>query len=173
MRVIIKVISLVVMFLYLLVLSKLILFKYLTMPDIISHFTFNYDGDYWNNHNFIPFKTIIFYLFLADINFNIRVENLVGNIIGFAPFAFILPLVSKRFRLFKKVIIATFCLSLTFELIQFVFKFGSFDVDDLILNTICGILGYISIHAVLLLINNIKAKNRVEILNYLTSRHDN
>ena len=90
---------------------------------------------YWTP-NFIPFKTIIYYLFLADINLNIRVENLVGNMIGFSPFGFILPLFSKKFRSFKRVVIATICLSLTFELIQLVFKFGSFDVDDLILNTL-------------------------------------
>ncbi|GGM43440.1 hypothetical protein GCM10011351_31780 [Paraliobacillus quinghaiensis] len=162
MRLFIKVILVILLCLYLLVLSKLILFKYLSIPDIINHFTFSYyDGYYWNNHNFIPFKTIIYYLFLADINFNIRVENLAGNIIGFAPFGFILPLLSKRFRL-KKVTIATFCLSLTFELIQFVFKFGSFDVDDLILNTLGGMLGYVPFYAIILFINC----KRIKSVNY-------
>jgi glycopeptide antibiotics resistance protein len=161
MRLFIKVILVVVLFLYLLVISKIILFKFLTIPDIINHFTFRYDGHFWNSHNFIPFKTIIFYLFLADINLNIRIENLAGNIIGFSPFGFILPLLSKRFRMFKKVMIATFCLSLTFELIQFIFKFGSFDVDDLILNTMGGMLGYIPIHVVLLFNKYQKQKNGV------------
>lgn len=163
MRFFMKAVIAVVLCLYLLVLSKLILLKYLTIPDIISHFTFNYDGYYRNSHNFIPFKTIIYYLFLADINFNMRVENLAGNIIGFAPFGFILPLLSKRFQLFKKVTIATFCLSLTFELIQFFFKFGSFDVDDLILNTLGGVLGYIPIYAILSFVNYKKRKNSISI----------
>jgi glycopeptide antibiotics resistance protein len=157
-----KVILVVILCLYLLVLSKLILFKFLTIPDIISHFTFSYDDYYWNNHNFIPFKTIIFYLFIADINFNIRVDNLAGNIIGFVPFGVILPLLSKRFRLFKKVMLTSLCLSLTFELIQLVFKFGSFDVDDLILNTFGGILGYIPFNT-FTLYKNYKKMKKIEL----------
>ena len=158
MKFFIKAILVVVLCFYLLVLSKLILFKYLTIPDIVNHFTFSYDGRSWNSHNFIPFKTIIYYLFLADINLNMRVENLVGNIIGFAPFGFILPLLSKKFLLFKNIAIASFCLSLTFELVQFVFKFGSFDVDDLILNTLGGVIGYIAIYAIFIFIKYIKQK---------------
>ncbi|WP_309484822.1 VanZ family protein [Bacillus aquiflavi] len=91
----------------------------------------------------MPFKTITYYLFLADINLNIRIENIVGNVIGFAPFGLMLPLLSKKFRRLKVVLLATFCLSLTFEIVQLVFHFGSFDVDDLILNTLGGVLGYI------------------------------
>ncbi|WP_260440996.1 VanZ family protein [Parageobacillus thermoglucosidasius] len=34
-------------------------------------------------------------------------------------------------------------LSLTYEMIQLLFGLGSFDVDDLILNTLGGILGYV------------------------------
>lgn len=162
MRFFMKVILVVILCLYLLVLSKLILFEFLTIPDIISHFTFSYDDYYWNNHNFIPFKTIIFYLFIADINFNIRVDNLAGNIIGFVPFGVILPLLSKRFRLFKKVMLTSLYLSLTFELIQLVFKFGSFDVDDLILNTFGGILGYIPFHT-FTLYKNYKKRENVEL----------
>ena len=36
-----------------------------------------------------------------------------------------------------------FELSLLVELLQLVFKVGSFDVDDLLLNTIGGLLGYL------------------------------
>ncbi|OIU68558.1 VanZ family protein [Rossellomorea aquimaris] len=130
------------LFLYLLVLSKLILFKHLPLSEIIRYFTFDSDYSFFESHNFIPFKTIIYYLFLGDVNVNIRVENLVGNMAGFAPFGFMLSLLTKRFLTIKKIIAATFCLSLLFELIQLVFKFGSFDVDDLILNALGGLLGY-------------------------------
>ena len=139
---------------YLLILTKLILFKYFTIQDIIKHFTFSYERNFWIGNNFIPFKTITYYLFLAnDINFNIRVENLTGNIIGFVPFGFILPLLTSKFHSFKKVTMATFYLSLTFELLQLIFKFGSFDVDDLILNTLGGMIGYIPIKLVSMYIN--------------------
>ena len=38
----------------------------------------------------------------------------------------------------------TFGLSLAIELIQLVSKVGSFDVDDLMLNTLGGVLGYLT-----------------------------
>ena len=40
-------------------------------------------------------------------------------------------------------VLYSFELSLLVELLQLVFKVGSFDVDDLLLNTIGGLLGYI------------------------------
>ncbi|GGA79342.1 hypothetical protein GCM10008025_23440 [Ornithinibacillus halotolerans] len=114
--------------------------------DIVNHFTFNFDNSriFLQHHNFIPFKTIIYYLLLdwGHISIGIRLNNLIGNIIGFVPFGFLFPLLSERFQKLKTVIIATFSLSLTFELLQLIFQFGSFDFDDLILNTIGGILGY-------------------------------
>ncbi|MGM0846647.1 MAG: VanZ family protein [Bacillota bacterium] len=145
MKMLIKAGAVTTLIVYLMILSKLILFKYMPVTEIIRHFTFQTEGTFWNQHNFIPFKTIIYYLFLADINLNIRIENLVGNIIGFAPLGFLLPLISIRFHNLKSVSLASLCLSLAFEVTQFVFKFGSFDVDDAILNTLGGILGYLPI----------------------------
>ncbi|PGV55875.1 VanZ family protein [Bacillus sp. AFS037270] len=143
MKLIFKLILTLILCVYIAILSKLILFKYIPLSQIIEHFNFTYDGYHWRDNNFVPFKTIYFYMYLADINLTIRIENLVGNIIGFAPFGFILPLLSKGFQKLSTVTITTFILSLTFETIQLVFEFGSFDVDDLILNTLGGILGYI------------------------------
>ncbi|MFF2447500.1 VanZ family protein [Neobacillus sp. NPDC058068] len=155
MRIFSKVVLIILLCLYLSILTKLILFKHLPLEIIISNFTFksNDDFSWYYTSNFIPFKTIIYYLFLADINLNIRIENLGGNVIGFAPFGFIIPLLSKKFLSFKNVAIATACLSLLFELTQLIFKFGSFDVDDLILNTLGGMLGYVPIKLIRLLIN--------------------
>ncbi|MDR7238410.1 VanZ family protein [Neobacillus drentensis] len=158
MKIINKITLILILCLYLAILSKLILFKYIPLSEIINHFNFTYDEYHWRSNNFVPFKTINFYLFLADINLNIRIENLAGNIIGFMPFGFILPLLAKKFQKLSAVIISTFCLSLTFELLQLIFEFGSFDVDDLILNTVGGILGYIPIKLVLL-ITLLKKKN--------------
>ncbi|MBD8069577.1 VanZ family protein [Bacillus sp. PS06] len=148
MKIIIKVFLSIALSLYLIILTKLVLIKYIPLSAVINHLTFSFDFDdyYWNSHNFIPFKTITYYLFLAnDINFNIRVENLTGNVIGFVPFGFLLPLLFRNFRSLKNVTFATFCLSLLFEVLQLIFRFGSFDIDDLILNTLGGMLGYIPI----------------------------
>lgn len=145
MRIFMKVFLSLLLCVYLLILTKLVLFKYLSVDVILSQLTFNFNNNYfWNGHNIIPFKTIIEYLFLAtELNFNIRVENLLGNIVGFMPFGFILPLLSKKFLRLRSITVATFGLSLTFELFQLIFRFGSFDIDDLILNTLGGVLGYL------------------------------
>ncbi len=151
MKIIYKFVLILILCLYIAILSKLILFKYIPLSEIIHHFNFAYDTYHWRANNFVPFKTIYFYLYLADINVNIRIENLVGNIIGFFPFGFILPLLAKKFQKLSTVTVATFGLSLTFEILQLVFEFGSFDVDDLILNTLGGILGYIPIKIILVI----------------------
>jgi glycopeptide antibiotics resistance protein len=139
-----KICLFLVFVLYLLILTQQILFKYIPIAEIIKHFSLVDHEYHWRSSNFIPFKTIKFYLFLADINLNIRIENLLGNIIGFGPFGFLCPLLFKNLRKLKVVILATFCLSFTYEILQLLFELGSFDVDDLILNTTGGFLGYLS-----------------------------
>lgn len=56
--------------LYLIILSKQILFKFLPLQVIVDHITLNFEGEtFWHSHNFIPFKTISYYLFTAaDMN---------------------------------------------------------------------------------------------------------
>ena len=124
--------------------------NHLPLDIIISHLSFKNFDFRFRSINLIPFKTIAFYLF-GDLNLPTRIENLAGNIIGFMPFGFILPLLSKRFIKFKTITLATFSLSLAYELIQLLFGFGSFDVDDLILNTLGGLLGYLSIKLIYLM----------------------
>ena len=144
----------------------------MTPTDIINHFTLNFDsyGGFLENQNFIPLKTIIYYLFFDwdHINLGIRLNNLIGNILGFIPFGFLFPLLSQRFQKLKVVVIATFSLSLTFELIQLTFHFGSFDVDDLILNTIGGTLGYLPLKYLTMLFKN-KKKSEVLIFKLILS----
>lgn len=140
-----KAILLVTLTIYLAVLAQQILLKHFSINMLIDHLTFNSEQAFYTYPNFVPFKTIGFYLFLADINLNIRIENLAGNIIGFMPFGFLLPFLFKSLLSFKKIILLTFCLSLGFEMLQLIFNLGSFDVDDLILNTLGGMLGYIPV----------------------------
>ncbi|PFM81859.1 VanZ family protein [Bacillus sp. AFS077874] len=158
----IKIILLLLFCFYLMILTERILFKYLPVQQFISHFEINFARDDWRrSNNFIPFKTIIFYLLLADINFDIRISNLAGNIIGFMPFGFLLPLIVKKYDNLKSILKATFILSLTYELLQLLlFQLGSFDVDDLILNTLGGGLGYLVLK-IIRLVFDLKNKQRV------------
>ncbi|CAH0223980.1 hypothetical protein SRABI80_02356 [Peribacillus frigoritolerans] len=144
MKIFVKIVLSLSMVLYLLILTKLILFKTFSITEMNGHISFSH-GRYWGSHNFIPFKTIAHYLFLADVNPSIRIENIAGNIIGFVPFGLMLPLLSKRFSQLKSILIATFCLSFTYEILQLLFELGSFDTDDLILNTLGGVIGYLPI----------------------------
>ncbi|MCI8639990.1 MAG: VanZ family protein [Coprococcus sp.] len=68
--------------------------------------------------------------------------NLFGNVLIFVPFGFFMPMAS-RYRSFFLTLFYSFGLSFLVESFQFVTKVGSFDVDDLLLNTLGGVAGYI------------------------------
>ena len=56
---------------------------------------------------------------------------------------FILPVISRRGRHWYKTFLLSVLFSLGIETVQLIFKVGSFDVDDMFLNTIGGITGFI------------------------------
>lgn len=70
--------------------------------------------------------------------------NIGGNVIGFLPFGFILPVMHRNMNRFWLVTLLGFSLSLLVESVQLVCRVGSFDVDDLLLNTVGAALGYIA-----------------------------
>ena len=66
--------------------------------------------------------------------------NVIGNIALFVPFGFILSYFVKA-RKIKHVVIPTFIVSLSAELIQY--QIGrAFDVDDILLNTMGALVGF-------------------------------
>ena len=69
--------------------------------------------------------------------------NIFGNIIAFIPFGIYLPYTSESKLGFISTFLYTFSLSLTIELVQLITKIGSCDVDDIILNALGGVIGYI------------------------------
>lgn len=98
------------------------------------------------SYNLTLFKEIKRYLNWAgesDTGFKMMILNVWGNVICFIPFGFFVPIVFKRMRSGIVVTILTLSFSFMIEVFQLVFKIGSFDVDDLFLNTIGGIAGYI------------------------------
>lgn len=67
--------------------------------------------------------------------------NIAGNVAAFIPFGlFIIPVMGRGIG-FLEAAILTFDISLCVEIIQLITKVGSFDVDDLILNTVGGLIG--------------------------------
>jgi glycopeptide antibiotics resistance protein len=62
------------------------------------------------------------------------------NILFFIPFGIYICMLKNKWSFAKKVVIML-CLSLSFEIIQFVFALGRTDVTDLLCNTLGGIVG--------------------------------
>ena len=71
----------------------------------------------------------------------IMVINLFGNIFCFVPLGFVLPVLTPKRWGIMKVTFVSMLSSVTVEVIQLFTRMGSFDVDDIILNTCGGFLG--------------------------------
>ncbi|APF28907.1 vanZ like family protein [Clostridium sporogenes] len=69
--------------------------------------------------------------------------NILGNILMFGPLGLLLPLLWKSFRKFSKTVLFGFVVSFTIEFSQLFLARGT-DIDDLILNTIGTMLGYLA-----------------------------
>ena len=99
---------------------------------------------YTYQYNLHPFAEIKRYLYYAGrVGTVLVLLNLLGNIICFIPYGFVIPVLSVRCRSFGKILLLSFLASLLVESIQLVSKLGSFDVDDIMLNTLGCILGYV------------------------------
>lgn len=96
------------------------------------------------HYNLVPFKEIGRFLrYHRTLGTGTVLLNIVGNVVAFVPFGIFLPVFSARCRKVWFTVFYSFELSLLVELLQLVTKVGSFDVDDLILNTIGGLAGFL------------------------------
>ena len=95
-------------------------------------------------YNLELFKEIRrFYVYRKQLGMEAFLLNVFGNVIAFMPCGFFLPIVSRRSRKWYNTVLLGFLLSLSVETLQLVLRVGSFDVDDLLLNTLGGGLGYL------------------------------
>ena len=92
-------------------------------------------------YNFIPFQEIRRFLFRVSNPF-LKIMNILGNIAGFVPFGFLLPILYPGLQKWWSVLLNTLALSVSVEVVQLITMVGTFDVDDLILNTAGGMIGY-------------------------------
>lgn len=70
------------------------------------------------------------------------IYNVLGNILWFVPFGFLLAMLFTRLSWYK-VILITCLLSISIEFTQYIFYVGVSDIDDIIFNTIGGFTGYV------------------------------
>lgn len=116
--------------------------------------------------NMVPFvNTIIPYLNgTSKANFYISYSNLSANILLFLPLGFFLSVAvykSKRkiARTFSLVIILL--VSVSIEILQYVFELGVSDIDDVILNVLGGIMGIFLFYII----------NKLDTCGFLNKRH--
>lgn len=105
----------------------LCLFQVVTFQDDVS----------WATNNFIPFKEIMRYNITSRLFF----KNVVGNMIMFLPFGFFTSFYLKSEKLTLPLFL-TIIASVSIEVVQLMIG-RVFDVDDILLNILGGLLGYI------------------------------
>lgn len=95
------------------------------------------------DYNLYPFREIRRYISYRDVlGMRAVFLNLAGNVIGFMPFGTLLPVLAREARKCWKTGLISFEISALIEVSQLIFQVGCFDVDDIMLNTLGGLLGY-------------------------------
>ncbi len=120
---------------------------YLLAVIYITLFAWNYGaslgpvGPGGRNYNMIPFRSIyriaIFSPTIVD-----PIIILIGDIILFLPFGFLLPIAIRKLRTsVQATTILGMLFSLAIETSQFVFTFRVSNIDDVMLNTLGAFIG--------------------------------
>ena len=95
-------------------------------------------------YNLVLFREIKRFLTYRDVLGTAAVLiNIWGNVAMGIPLGFAVPLLFPSVRRADRTIILCFLASLLAETCQLILRVGCFDVDDLLLNTIGGVIGYL------------------------------
>ena len=125
--------------------SRLLFVLYLILLVYFLFFSEHYGRNIVSDqyrYNLTPFKEVKRYIeYRNQIGSEGFIVNIFGNILAFAPFGLVLPIISPENRKLLNIVLLSFEFSLTVELLQLIFKVGIFDVDDLIMNTLGGLIG--------------------------------
>lgn len=84
---------------------------------------------YLTNHHYFTWENLL--------------TNLAGNVLVFAPIGFLVPIIRKKGTNLFSVFRISLYLTLFIETVQLIFRIGVFDVDDIIMNTLGGVIGYL------------------------------
>lgn len=91
----------------------------------------------WSTSNFIPFKEIFRY----QIGSRLFFKNVIGNMLMFLPYGFFITQFIKTKNI-KLISFLVFIASFTIEITQLAIG-RVFDIDDILLNILGGLLGYL------------------------------
>lgn len=109
-------------------------------------------------YNLVPLHEIKrFFIYRRQLGIEAVTLNLFGNVAAFIPFGLFLPLLWHRLRFFSTVLVTGIDFSLLVELLQLCSRVGSFDVDDILLNTIGVVIGY----GIFLIVNAVRNRHGI------------
>ncbi len=125
----------------------LILFQVVTKQDVVS----------WSTNNFVPFKEIFRY----PVGSRLFLKNVVGNVLLFLPYGFFASYYLKEEKPWL-ILFLTLVGSCVIETVQM--SIGRvFDVDDILLNAIGGLLGFYFYYMIINISKKIPAIFRSEV----------
>ena len=128
-----RIVALMAFFAYLLLLAYLLFFSS----------TYGRTSEMGYRYNLKPFLEIRRGIEHVDrVGYHYILINVAGNVAAFMPFGFLLPFISTGRKNTFHALFYTLLLSFCAECMQLLSRTGAFDVDDLILNTTGGVLGY-------------------------------
>lgn len=91
--------------------------------------------------NLIPFYSIYSYIAGEDrVMRAFALSNILGNIVIFVPLGIYFSLFHHKAKK-RKTVLWIFLFSLIIEIIQYIFRLGIGDIDDIILNVFGGVIG--------------------------------
>lgn len=141
----------ILLIVYLLVLSWIILFKMQLSISELKNMNFR-------SINLIPFSESVI------VNGKVDISEILLNIVAFVPFGIYISMLKPNWNFGKKVL-PIFCVSLAYEIIQFIFAIGGSDITDLIGNTLGGVIGI----GIFVLLYGIFGKKVIKGLNVLAT----
>ena len=101
------------------------------------------NADYRYNLTLLQEIGRYYYWGIRTGNWHLFILNVLGNVCVFVPLGIFLPKLFAKCQNPLLTILFSFELSLCVEIIQLITKVGSFDVDDLLLNTLGGLCGFV------------------------------
>ena len=130
--------QLLLVYVCLIVVARFTFFPFSTVNGQIQPLVFDLATAFPFRINCLPFVYLLDYPNKRDI-----LLNVIGNTTMFLPLGIVWPIVFKELNTPKKAIVAGIGVSLCIEILQLPFYDRVTDIDDLILNTVGFLIGYL------------------------------
>lgn len=121
--------------------------------------------------NLIPLYSIK-QLLNSRLGLKFGLYNIAGNFLMLTPLSILLPLISDKFRKFWNMFLVLLLTPFIIEISQYLLKLGSFDIDDIILNTSGALILFLIVNYTKLynllhkLFYDIKIKEKIKTIIY-------